>query len=411
MAYASWGWRELAAAAAGCLRPAPQARQALCAALESLLGGSVTLWASGRAALDAAFRAIAAREPGRTAAWMPSLLCRSVAERAAAAGLRPRFYDIRPDLTPDLEQACAAMGPDSACLVAPHLYGRVAGLEQAAQRCRELGVWLIEDCAASLLLKGPNGRVSGLAGDLVILSFNTGKTLVAGGGGALIVRRPLPVAEPRRWPESGERTQALARVCFPLAWAWPSAGYTLLRDLPRRIWASLAPQSRTGLEMAAVDARIALIQWRRWPELERRRLQILAIYAAALGDLPGLRLPQYQPGVCVTRFFVEFPFNVNDRGRPRQPVRDLLHARGVQTHLPYAPLHLDPDFGPPQPGACPVTEAVASRCLALPSHPGLADGQVRYVCRVLREILCGSREWEAETPESGSAVPVIGGEE
>lgn len=378
--------------------------------MEALFGGQLTLWASGRAALDAAFRAIAADRPGRKTVWMPSLLCRSVAERAADAGLTPRFYDVRPDLTPDLEQACSRIGSDTACLVAPHLYGRVTGLEKAAECCRQAGAWLVEDCAASLLLTGPDGKPSGLAGDIAIFSFNMGKTVVAGGGGAMAMRRPLPAARPAPWPGPDQREQALARIWFPLAWAWPSAGFALFRYLPSRIWKRFAPQSRLGLEMAEVDARLALIQWKRWPELEKRRRQILEQYAAALGRLPGVQLPQYGAGAFVTRLFIQFPFNINDRARPRHPVRELLLARGVQTHLPYGLLHLDPGFGPPKPGACPVSETIASRCLAVPSHPGLSDRQVRYVCEAVGHVLRQLGQRPPEGPESSAGVPAIQGE-
>lgn len=411
MTYASWGWREPAGAVACWLRPSRRALDELRVRLESLFGGHVTLWASGRAALDAAFRAIAADRPGRNIVWMPSLLCRSVAERAAGAGLTARFYDIRPDLTPDLDEACARIDSDTACLVVPHLYGRVTSLGKAAACCRKAGAWLVEDCAASFLVKAPDGRLSGLTGDVAIFSFNLGKTLVAGGGGALLVRRPLATARPEPWPAAEERAQALARIGLLLAYAWPSAGFALFRNLPWQIWQRYAPQPRLGLEMLEVDARLALIQWQRWPELEKRRLRILDQYAAALGRLPGLRLPQYRPGALVTRFFIEFPFNINDRGRPRHPAREMLLALGVQTHLPYAPLHLDPGFGSPQPGACPVSEAIASQCLAVPSHPGLSDREVRYVCDAVGHVLRQLGQRAPEDPESGGKAPVLGGQD
>lgn len=398
MAYASWSWQELAAALLCALSHGEGTRARLKSRIEELCGGEVTLWASGRAALDAAFRALARDNPGRHEVLMPSLLCASVAERALAAGLTPRFYDIRPDLTPDLDKAREAIGSATACIVVPHLYGNVVDLACLASDCRAAGIPLIEDCAAAFLLPCPDGTPCGRQADIAIFSFNTGKTLTAGGGGALVVHTGPRAPDPRHWPPAEERRQALGRLWFALAFAWPSFGYALFRSAPWRRWKALAPQPLCGRTIADVDAHIVDVQWRRWPALRARRLHVLKLYADALSHLPGISLPQYRPGLCLTRLFVQFPANVNDPGRPLFPVREWLRCRGVQTHLPYAPLHLDPRFGAPQPGACPVAESVASRCLALPSHPELGERQILFVCRALGAI--------AEQLERGKMEPL-----
>lgn len=386
MVYASWSWRELAAALGCAVSPDMTARARLREQMESLLGEEVSLWASGRAALEEAFRAIARVSGDRREALMPSLLCRSVAERALAAGLQPRFYDIGEDLTPDLARAREGIGRQTACVVVPHLYGRVLDLEPITGPCRAAGVHLIEDCAASFLLRMENGALSGRQADFAVFSFNTGKTLVAGGGGALIQRAGLPAAAPETWSTREERKHAAARLWFALSYAWPSAGYSFLHRLPWRRWGARAPQKVQGKTITAVDASVVMVQWQRWPQLLARRLEIQGQYASGLANAPGIRLPQYAQGRYLTRLFVEFPVNVNDSSQPRYPVRELLHARGIQTHLPYPPLHLDPQFGGPRRGDCPVSEQVAARCLAVPSHPGLRHTQVEWVCRAIREI-------------------------
>ncbi|GIU73906.1 MAG: erythromycin biosynthesis sensory transduction protein EryC1 [Bryobacteraceae bacterium] len=405
MTYASWGWREPAAALRCALAPCGREKQRLAGEIAELYGGGVSLWASGRAALEAIFQAVASASPGRTAALMPSLLCRSVAERAAAAGLRPRFFDIRPDLTPDLDHAREIAGPDTACAVVPHLYGRLSDLRGFFDFCRSAGIILIEDCAAAFLLRHPDGSPCGRHADVAIFSFNTGKTAVAGGGGALMVRTVLSVPPPAPWPAAQERRQALARLWFALSYAWPWVGHLLL-FAPMRWWRAVAPQAASGRPITAVDAAIARIQMQRWPRLFRRRLEIQAMYASSLDGMAGLRLPQYRPGAYLTRLFVEFPVNVNNPRLPRYAVREKLRSLGIQTHLPYAPLHLDPGFGDPQPGACPVAESVADRCLAVPSQPELTDSQVQVVCRALREIAAGLArgDWMPE-PAAADAVP------
>lgn len=383
MTYASWNWREPAAALAALVIPPSEAPSRLRQRIQQEYGAPVSLWSSGRAALEAAFRA--SRDAGCMRVLMPALLCRSVPERAVAAGLRPVFYDIGPDLRPDLDQALSCLGSEPACLLAPHLYGLVSSLRHAHEACRRAGALLIEDCAASFLLRREDGSGCAEDCDFAIFSFNTGKTLVAGSGGALLQRRPMDVPVPAPWSALQERLLAAGKISFGLAFAWPAAGYTFLGPWPWRLCRKRGERLVRAKAIPAVDARLVEIQWKRWEALHERRLEILRLYATQLSGVSGIRLPQYAPGRYLTRMFIEFPVNINNAGRPRYPVPEFLRARGIQTHLPYPPLHLDPAFGPPSPGRFPVAEHVADSCVAVPSQPELTDRQVRYVCEAVRQ--------------------------
>jgi len=408
MTYASWNWREPAAALAASFIPPSGAPSRLRRRIEKEYGAPVSLWSSGRAALEAAFWAC--RDAGCIRVLMPALLCRSVPERAVAAGLRPVFYDIGPDLRPDLDQALSCLGSEPACLLAPHLYGLASSLRHACEVCRRAGALLIEDCAASFLLRREDGGRCAEHCDFAIFSFNTGKTLVAGSEGALLQRTPMDVPVPAPWAASQERLLAAGKISFGLAFAWPVAGYTLFRSLPWRFCRKRAELLVSAKSIPAVDAGIVEVQWKRWEALHARRLEILRLYATELAGVSGIRLPQYAPGRYLTRLFIEFPVNINNPGRPRYPVPEFLRARGIQTHLPYPPLHLDPAFGSPSPGKCPVSEHFADSCVAVPSQPELTDRQVRYVCETIREVaerIAAGRLEPVSRADAAGAAPEI----
>lgn len=76
---------------------------------------------------------------------------------------------------------------DKDCVViATHQYGLPCNIKEVAERCREVGAVLIEDCATSMGTT-VDGQMTGTFGDYAVVSFNQSKTLnVPPFGGVLI---------------------------------------------------------------------------------------------------------------------------------------------------------------------------------------------------------------------------------
>jgi dTDP-4-amino-4,6-dideoxygalactose transaminase len=367
MTYAPWGAVELTAAARASLATPSEAAARLKARIEGEYGGRATLFNSGRAALEAGLRQAA--RGGRKKVLAPALICRSVPERVAAAGLEPVFYDVRPDFTPDLEEAVSRLDRETACLVVAPVYGALADARPAAAACRELGVGLMEDCAAAFLRRDETGRLAGLDGDWTVFSFSTGKTLVAGGGGVLIQRVDGETPAPSGWTEAEERRMARAKFGFALKYAWPSWGYALERITGMELAWGTSEESRA---MAAVDAALVEAQWAGWERRRAERAAIIGRYAAALAGCEGIDLPQARAGGYVNRLFVV----LRNGGRARRDeAARALRARGVQVHLPYEAW-----------GGCPVAARLSESALAVPSQPGLSEARIEIVCEALRAI-------------------------
>jgi dTDP-4-amino-4,6-dideoxygalactose transaminase len=393
MQYAHWGAGELMTVLSASVKPPVNSPRRLTSRLEMLYGGKVSMWNSGRAALEAALQQIASGT-SRKDVLTPSLVCRSVPEKIVAAGLRPVFYDCRPDFTPDIAQALELMGDSTAALIVAFLYGGLSDISGLHAACAEKGIQLVEDCASTYLLRDAQGKLSGTEGDYTILSFGTGKTIVAGGGGVLIQRVPGPSPEPPACTAAEERFLSREKLFFALNFAWPSVGYPISRIL--RLSSDGTPRASLPHAIAQVEAELVHVQESRFQKLLAKRTRIIEHYANNLRGLSDVGLPQYRQGCYVNRLFVEFPTNVNNPRLPRLGAASAMRALGVQVHLPYSPTHCDPAFQNGKPASCPVADRLADQCLAVPTNPNLRDRDIDFVCEAISTVIR-----QADRPSQG----------
>lgn len=76
---------------------------------------------------------------------------------------------------------------DSDCIVlATHQYGLPCNIVEIAQKCKETGAVLIEDCATSLGTK-VKGKLTGTFGDFAVISLNASKTITVPPFGGILI--------------------------------------------------------------------------------------------------------------------------------------------------------------------------------------------------------------------------------
>lgn len=103
--------------------------------------------------------------------------------------------------------------PDSIVL-ATHQYGLPCNIEEIAQKCKEIGAKLIEDCATSLGTT-VNGKQTGTFGDYAIVSFNSSKLLNVPPIGGVLVGKNKEMIE-RIKKEAEWKTSGLSFKCKAL---------------------------------------------------------------------------------------------------------------------------------------------------------------------------------------------------
>lgn len=142
---------------------------------------------SGTTALALALR-LGAPNAGPVA--LPAYACYNLATAADAVPHPVLLYDLDPDtLGPDEESLDRVLARGVSVLVVAPLYGFPVAMDPIIERCRRMGVVLIEDAAQHAGARW-QGRAVGSFGDLSIVSFGRGKGVTAGRGGALLARGP-----------------------------------------------------------------------------------------------------------------------------------------------------------------------------------------------------------------------------
>lgn len=263
-------------------------------------------------------------------------------------GATPVFADIEEStFNLDPEKLAAAITPRTKGIVAVHLFGQPARMDEILAVAKKHKLFVIEDCAQAV---GANykGTPVGLPGDAGTFSFYPTKNLGGcGEGGAFVSRH--------------EEVQTKAR-------------HIRVHGSDRRYYHDIIGGNfrMDGFQGAALNVKLPhLAAW------TARRRAIAARYRAGI-KLADLRLPA-QPGYGES---VYHQFTV------LHPRRDALRAHlakhDIGTDLIYpVPLHLQKCYAGlgHGPGSFPVAEKTAETCVSLPIFPELTDEQVDHVVK------------------------------
>lgn len=244
--------------------------------------------------------------------------------------------------------------PRTRAIVAVHLYGQLAPMEELAKVAKAHGLLLFEDAAQS---QGAtrHGRHMGAFGLAAPTSFYAGKNIGAyGEAGAVVCNDDELARRMKMMRVHGSETRYVHEIF----------GFNSRLD-----------------SLQAVVLRAKLKRLAAWNAARR---QAAARYAELLGGLPQVRLPQTLPGnEHVWHLYVV-----------RVPKRDetlkKLQAEGIGAAIHYPiPIHLQKAFAflGKREGAFPNAEAAAREILSLPMFPHITAAQQERVAQALRRAL------------------------
>lgn len=125
----------------------------------------------------------------------------------------PVFADVDPTSgLLDVESVRSKITRRTRAIIAVHLYGQPAPVEELRALADEKGIILIEDCAQAYLTRTPSGRLAGTVGHLGCFSLQQSKHITAGDGGLTIssdadLGRRARLFADKAWPrDTDERT-------------------------------------------------------------------------------------------------------------------------------------------------------------------------------------------------------------
>ena len=296
-------------------------------------------------------------------------------EAVRAAGLEPRFYRIRRDLSVDLDDLVSRLDDRTGVLYITHFCGFPAPIHEARRLADERGLVLVEDCALACFSRMPTGEPLGSTGDLSV--FCLYKSLPVPHGGVLVSPRlPPPPRDKarmvatgshlggsllRRWEMDGgvgARIRSAARAAFRLVPAKTRTPVGLQHLQPFELELGASRLLDWILPNLPYDAIVA-----RRRRNYRRLAEAVGYERVPTGELPD--------GTC--------PLFLPVRVRNRDRVLEALAARGVEA------IDLWRE-GFESAGEFPDAAALRREVIELPCHQDLDDDAIDFVARAFREV-------------------------
>jgi UDP-2-acetamido-2-deoxy-ribo-hexuluronate aminotransferase len=327
--------------------------------LGSFLGNThVVPCANGTDALTLALLSL--ELPRDTEVIVPAFTYIATLEAVALLGLRPVLVDVLPT-TFMLDPAAvrAALTSRTGAIIAVHLFGQCADLEQLKSICSVANIALIEDNAQALgaTFTFANGEIAhaGTIGEVGTTSFFPSKNLgCLGDGGALITRDAVRA--------------------------------NLLRQLANHGQTQKYYHQRIGLNsrLDTLQAALLRVKLRHLPAAQAARQAIAARYDAGLKGIAGLHIPARDPRS--SHVFHQYTVTVEEGGR-RDALQQHIKQHGIPSAIYYPlPVHQQPAYAylGYQAQQFPVAEYLCQQVLSLPMHPGLMVAQVDCILACTR---------------------------
>lgn len=274
----------------------------------------------------------------------------------------PVFIDSETDtwnMDPEALKKAFEKYPNPAAVIAVHLYGTPAKIDEIAEICRLHNVPLIEDAAESLSSTF-KGQMTGTFGDFGIYSFNGNKIITTSGGGMLAAKDEAVI----------ERARFLA---------------TQARD-PARYY----QHSTIGYNyrMSNVVAGVGRGQLLHLEEHKALKNAIYRQYREAFADIAEIEMNPMNPDGDANNWLSCMTISLESDVMPEQ-VMDALAEYNIESRPIWKPMNLQPvfadcDFIQVRDGMS-VAEDIFNRGLCLPSDIKNTPEDMELIISIVRK--------------------------
>lgn len=273
------------------------------------------------------------------------------------------FIDSEPDtwnMDPEALRKAFEIYPHPAAVIAVHLYGTPAKIEEIRSICQEHKTPLIEDAAESLGATY-KGRMTGTFGDFGIFSFNGNKIITTSGGGMLVSQDEAAI----------QRARFLS---------------TQARDPARHYQHS---QVGYNYRMSNVVAGIGRGQLLHLEEHKRLKKAIYRQYREAFADLPQIVMNPLNPDGDENCWLSCMTIAPGCSVTPDQ-VMDVLAEHNIESRPIWKPMHLQPVFADcgfvQVKHGMSVSEDIFNRGLCLPSDIKNTPEDMELIVSTVRRL-------------------------
>jgi 3-amino-5-hydroxybenzoate synthase len=322
---------------------------------------------TGTHALELALEVLGVRRG--TEVIVPAFTFISSSQAAQRLGAVAVPVDVDPDTyCIAVAAAEAAIGPNTRAIMPVHMAGQVADMDALAKLSADSGVPLLQDAAHAHGARW-HGKKVGELGSVAAFSFQNGKLMTAGEGGA---------------------------VLFPDAELYEEAFVRHTCGRPRGDRGYFHTTSGSNFRLNEFSAAVLRAQLSRLEEQITVREQRWRVLAALLAELPGV-VPQGSDERCDRNPHYMAMFRIPGIGEQRRAALvDTLTQRGIPAFVAFRAVYRTDAFwetGAPEmsvdqlAGRCPHSEALSQDCLWLHHRVLLgSEAQMHEVVSVLADV-------------------------
>jgi perosamine synthetase len=331
---------------------------------------------NGTAALHLALLGLDVR-PGDEV-LVPSLTYVATANAVRYVGAEPVFVDVDPETwCLDPARLADAITRRTRGIIAVHLLGHPADMDEINRIAAVHGLWVVEDAAEAHLARY-KGRVVGSLAKLATFSFFGNKIFTCGEGGAVTFADPQLAIRLRIL--RGQGMDPRRRYHFPVT------GY--------------------NYRLTNVACAILCAQLERREEILARRRAIFEGYRQRLQGIPGLGFQPVAPWAEVSPWMFAVTVDEEEFGCSRDALMARLEEQQVETRPLFLPLHRLPPFREESRRRgedLPVTDRLGSGGIMLPTYNRLTDADLDRVAEAIAAARGARGVLRAVAPRAGAA--------
>jgi dTDP-4-amino-4,6-dideoxygalactose transaminase len=295
----------------------------------------------------------------------------ATANPIAYLGATPVFVESEAEtwnISPDFLEAAIKdriqKGKKVKAIIAVHLYGNTAKLDEIVSIAQRYSIPLIEDAAESLGSKY-HGKMTGTFGRIGIYSFNGNKIITTSGGGALVTE-----------------DKTIAEQAYFLA--------TQARDKAPHYQHS---QIGYNYRMSNVLAGIGRGQLKVIEDRVKARRNNFDKYRKALSDISSITLaPDEGEQVFYNRWLSCILINPEKSNISAVKLRLALEEENIESRPLWKPMHLQPVFQEAPYYGDHLSAKLFSQGLCLPSGSSMTEEQINRVLDKIRKVFKDFRD-------------------
>ncbi len=299
----------------------------------------------------------------------------ATANAARYLGAELRFADVDPESGNILPASVARLiGPKTKAVVAVHLGGLPADMQELRNLCDHHNVWLIEDAAHALGATYRGQRIGSGVADIATFSFHPVKHLTTGEGGAVLTNNNLLKERLDRLRHHGVERNS-----------------DKFREKSHGRWYYEVQELGYNYRLTDIQCALGISQLEKQPAALKRRRTIAARYRARISAGLGHCVSAQRSYDDRQSAYHLFPVLINFESLriTRDAVMESLERQGIGTQVHYIPVNWQPYYQERygQPEAQSGVFRYYQRTLSLPMYPGLSDVEVDHVVDSLARAL------------------------